>query len=344
MAMSVVRKKIACVTTAALFLQSAAASLTQQPPPPRSQSPIRVTSELVLVSVVARDKKSNLVRDLKKEDFTLFEDNKKQEISTFDFEKVDELVTAGPAENAVTGEAAAGGLLRQANKPTIVARDRRVILLFFDFSAMDPEHVDRSVEAAKKYVEAHMQPADLIALVSLSTNMRVDLDFTDDKTKILSVLSGYASGQGQGFENGDTGTTEGTPETSGAYTVDDTDYNTFSADRKLLALQSLMGTLGKITQKKAIIYFSNGISQSGSDNQSALRAATAAAVKNNVSIYPVDVRALHIPARRFSMTSTATPLRRKRSPLLQRTRAEKHFSIRMISAECSRKCRRTAPP
>jgi len=294
MAMSVVRKKIACVTTAALFLQSAAASLTQQPPPPRSQSPIRVTSELVLVSVVARDKKSNLVRDLKKEDFTLFEDNKKQEISTFDFEKVDELVTAGPAENTVTGEAAAGGLLRQANKPTIVARDRRVILLFFDFSAMDPEHVDRSVEAAKKYVEAHMQPADLIALVSLSTNMRVDLDFTDDKTKILSVLSGYASGQGQGFENGDTGTTEGTPETSGAYTVDDTDYNTFSADRKLLALQSLMGTLGKITQKKAIIYFSNGISQSGSDNQSALRAATAAAVKNNVSIYPVDVRGLQV--------------------------------------------------
>jgi hypothetical protein len=53
-----------------------------------------------------------------------------------------------------------------------------------------------------------------------------------------------------------------------------------------------MQALGKIEQKKSLIYFSNGISQTGTDNQSALRAATAAAVKNNVSIYPVDVRGL----------------------------------------------------
>jgi len=45
--------------------------------------------------------------------------------------------------------------------------DRRLILLFFDFSAMEPEQIDRSVEAAKKFVGTKMQPADLIALVSL---------------------------------------------------------------------------------------------------------------------------------------------------------------------------------
>src|SRR5207237_6034749 len=70
------------------------------------------------------------------------------------------------------------------------------------------------------------------------------------------------------------------------------DYNTFSADRKLLALQSIMQSLGKRSQKKSLIYFSNGISQSGTDNQSALRAATAAAVKANVSIYSLDLRGL----------------------------------------------------
>src|ERR1700720_2935282 len=137
-----------------------------------------------------------------------------------------------------------------------------------------------------------MKPADIVALVSLSTNMRVDLDFTADKPKILSVLSSYSSGSGQGFAAGDTGSAEGTAETGGSYTPDDTDYNTFSADRKLLALQSIMETLGKISQKKSIIYFSNGITQSGTDNQSALRAATASAVKANVSIYPLDVRGL----------------------------------------------------
>jgi VWFA-related protein len=311
--MSVTSRRVAAIACAGLLLRFGVPSFAQQPqqqsPQQQSQqqsdaqaqtkppaSSIRVTSELVLANVVVRDKKGNLVRDLKKEDFTLFEDGKKQEISTFDFENVDQLETAGAAEKTVTGETAAApgpaGVLKKSDAPVMNARDRRVIVLYFDFSAMEPEQIDRCVDAAKKYINAQMQPADIVALVSLSTNMRVDLDFTDDKTKILSVLSAYSSGSGEGFAAGDTGSAEGTAETGGSFTPDDTDYNTFSADWKLLALQSTMQALGKIEQKKSLIYFSNGISQTGNDNQSALRAATAAAVKNNVSIYTVDIRGL----------------------------------------------------
>jgi VWFA-related protein len=301
MSMISASKKVAAIALASLLAQGVAPSFAQQAQPastksgPQEQEPrtaIRVTTELVLANLVVRDKKGNLVRDLKKEDFTLFEDGKKQEISTFDFENVDELETAGGAEKTITGEAGPAGVLRRSDKPVMDARDRRVIVFFFDFSAMEPEQIDRCVDAAKKYINAQMQPADVVALVSLATNMRVDLDFTDDKAKILSVLSAYSSGEGQGFDSGDTGSAEGAAESSGSFTVDDTDYNTFSADRKLLALQSTMEALGKIQQKKSLIYFSNGISQSGTDNQSALRAATAAAVKNNVSIYTVDIRGL----------------------------------------------------
>jgi VWFA-related protein len=304
--MVAVRRKIAALACASLLMQFGAPSFAQQAqpqPPADSQaqakppaSSIRVTSELVLANVVVRDKKGNLIRDLKKEDFTLFEDGKKQQISTFDFENVDELENAGGAEKTVTGEAAetaaAAGVLKKSDAPVMNARDRRVIVLYFDFSAMEPDQIDRCVDSAKKYINGQMRPADIVALVSLSTNMRVDLDFTDDKTKIISVLSSYSSDSGQGFAMGDTGSSEGTPESGGSFTPDDTDYNTFSADWKLLALQSTMQALGKIQQKKSLIYFSNGISQTGTDNQSALRAATAAAVKNNVSIYPVDVRGL----------------------------------------------------
>jgi VWFA-related protein len=250
---------------------------------------MRVTTEIVLVNVIARDKKGNLIRDLQPGDFTVYEDGKKQQISSFDFENVDELLTAGAT---VTGTAASGSLLRPVEGSHLEARDRRLMLLFFDFSAMEPEDIDRAVEAGKKYVRTNMQPADLVALVSLATNMKLDLDFTADQQKILSVLSSYNGTEGQGFENGTTGSAEGTAETGGAYTADDTDYNTFSADRKLLALESIMQAMGKIPQKKSLIYFSNGISQSGVDNQSAVRAATAAAVRANVSIYPVDVRGL----------------------------------------------------
>ena len=301
--LAALRKSAALVL--ALLLPTTVPLRAQQPAPPQPAPPkeakppqpvsaIRVTSELVLANVVVRDKSGKLVRGLKKEDFTLYEDGKKQEISTFDFESVDELATAGAAEATVTGSTgtAPAGVLKKFSGPIMDARDRRVIVLFFDFSAMEPDQIDRCVESAKKYIDKQMQPADVVALVSLSTNMRVDRDFTDDKAKILSTLSAYNSGEGEGFQMGDTGSAEGAAETGGSFTPDDTDYNTFSADWKLLALQSAMQALGKIQQKKSLVYFSNGISQTGNDNQSALRAATAAAVKNNVSIYPVDVRGL----------------------------------------------------
>jgi len=289
------KAKIGRVTTALLMAWSMATNLLaqQQPQTPvASGGRLRVSTEIVLVNVVARDKHGNLIKDLKREDFTVFEDGKKQELASFDFEKVDEMAMAGAAGTTVTGSAGPGGLLNSKVQKSLDARDRRLMLMFFDFSAMQPEDIDRAVDAGKKYVQGKMQPADMIALMSLDTNLQLDLDFTDDKDKILAKLSSYNSSEGQGFENGSTGSSEGAAETSGSYTADDTDYNTFSADRKLLALESVMQAMGKIPQKKSLIYFSNGITQSGVDNQSALRAATAAAVRANVSIYPVDVRGL----------------------------------------------------
>jgi len=289
-------KTISMLGATALLLQQAP-PVSQEPAKPGAvQAPIRVSTELVLVNVVARDKNGNPVRDLKQEDFSLYEEDKKQQISTFDFEDVDQLAASvGPT---ISGTAP-GTLLRSGKKapPTLDARDRRLMVFFFDFSAMQPEEVDRAVDAAKKFIAARMQPVDLVALVSLATNMHVDLDFTDDRDKLSAALSRYTSSQGQGFDNGVTGGAEGTAETSGAYTEDDTDLNTFTADRKLLAIESLAQALGKLPQKKSIIYFTNGVTQSGVDNQSALRAATAAAVKANASIYSLDIRGLQaLPA------------------------------------------------
>jgi VWFA-related protein len=293
-----IRKFVTSATLAVFVAQVPLSAAAQQTATPQAAPAIRATTELVLVNVVARDRKGNLVRDLKREDFTVLEDNQKQQVASFDFENIDELGVAGQTGPAVSGqEASAREGTPAPAAPAIDARDRRLILLFFDFSAMEPDQIDRAVDAARRYVDTKMQPADMIAIVSLATNMRLDLDFTDNKPKILSTLKAYSSGSGQGFDSGATGSSEGAAETSGAFTADDTDFNTFSADRKLLALQSLVQAVGRLSQKKSLIYFSNGISQSGVDNQSALRAATASAVKANVAIYPLDVRGLQaLPA------------------------------------------------
>src|ERR1035441_10956512 len=68
---------------------------------------LKMTGELVLTNVVARDAKTGeLVRGLKQSDFTIFENGKPQQIATFDFESVErsaplnEATISGVAANA----------------------------------------------------------------------------------------------------------------------------------------------------------------------------------------------------------------------------------------------------
>jgi len=116
-----------------LLSQAAAPVLAQQMG--QAESRIQVTSELVLVNVVAHDKKGNLVRDLKKGDFTLFFE-RWQEAGNFPhlIRDVDDLAAAGAAETTVSGAAEQGALLRSGRRRrrSLDARDRRLILLFFD--------------------------------------------------------------------------------------------------------------------------------------------------------------------------------------------------------------------
>ena len=105
-------------------------------------------------------------------------------------------------------------------------------------------------------------------------------------------LAGFQSGAGGGFEEGSTGTTEGTAETGGSFTVDDTEYNIFNTDRRLEALRSIADKLAHIEQKKSLIYFSSGMDRTGIENQSELRSATNAAVRANMAIYTMDIRGL----------------------------------------------------
>jgi VWFA-related protein len=122
--------------------------------------------------------------------------------------------------------------------------------------------------------------------------LRLDQDFTADRARLLRVLNRYTHSEGQGMDNGPTGDTDMVEETGDAYTPDETEYNQFNTDRKLQALQSVCQVLGKFNQKKSLIYFSSGMTQTGIENEAALRAAVNTAVKTNVAIYTMDSRGL----------------------------------------------------
>jgi len=250
---------------------------------------LKLNSDLVLTNVVARDSKTGeIVTGLKQSDFTVYENGKQQRVSSFDFQSVD---GATPLNEAtVSGLASNGGKAVVVTRPEDL-RNHRLIVMFFDLTSMQPEDLDRSVDAAQDFLRTKMQPADLVALVSLGDTLKVDQDFTSDKKTLFREISVYNGTEGEGFASGATSSSNQVEDASG-YTPDESEYNDLNTDRELFALRAISKSLEKITEKKSLLYFSGGISRDGIENQASLRAAINAAVRANLSIYSVDTRGL----------------------------------------------------
>jgi VWFA-related protein len=259
----------------------------------------RAKSELVLVNVTVRDKNGNFVSDLKPSDFTLLEDGKPQKVVSFDIENTDVVPTTDVAQvkllkNLPAKPRTSAGPQSEVAGALGAFKDRRMIVLFFDLSSMQPEDIDHAATAALNYLDKQMAPADLVAVVSLGDSLAVNQDFTSDKTLLKNAIQSFSTGAGQGFEEGSTGTTEGTADTGASFTADDTEYNIFNTDRRLEALRSIASALSHVEQKKSLIYISSGMDRTGVENESELRAAVNAAVRANLSIYTLDIRGLEV--------------------------------------------------
>ena len=258
---------------------------------PQGGFTIKTNADLVLTNVVARDAKTGaLVKDLKKSDFKIYENGREQQISTFDFESVD---MATPLKEATVSGLAAGPT---GNKAVVVAkpeelRNHRLIVMFFDLTSMQPEDLERSVEAAQTFLKTKMQAADLVALVSLGDTLTVDQDFTADKDALIREVGAYNGTEGQGFAEGANANSNQVEDTT-AYTPDESEYNDLNTDRELFALRAISQSLAKINEKKSLLYFSGGISRDGIENEASLRSAINAAVRADLAIYSVDTRGL----------------------------------------------------
>ncbi len=272
------------------FAQSATSAVTATP---QGGFILKENVDLVLTNVVARDAKTGeIIKDLKQSDFKVFENGKEQQITAFDFESVD---MATPL-NEATVSGLASGLSNTSNKAVVVAkpedlRNHRLIVMFFDLTSMQPEDLERCVDAARDFLKNKLQSADLVALVSLGDTLTVDQDFTADKNALINEVGAYNGTEGQGFAAGTTSTTNQVEDTT-ASTADESEYNDINTDRELFALKAISQSLSKIDERKSLLYFSGGIQRDGIENDASLRAAINAAVRANLAIYSVDTRGL----------------------------------------------------
>jgi VWFA-related protein len=138
-------------------------------------------------------------------------------------------------------------------------------------------------------VKQQMTKADVVAVVVFSTRLSVLANFTNDRNVLNKAIAqltpnnsaNLASPLYAAAANGEYDVQE---YTGAAYTPDETEFNVFNTDQKLAAVEGLADVLGGIPGRKAMVEFTGGITQTGEENRTQLRAATDAANRADVSI------------------------------------------------------------
>ena len=255
------------------------------------------SANLVIIDANVRDKAGKVIPDLKAGDFTLLEDGKPQTISVFEFQKLegDTLLPAVPAAKPVVDTPAAPAQRQAAPPPVIRYQNRRLVAMLFDYSTMGIPEQSRVQEAALKFIHEQMKPADIVAILYAGTGpVKIVQDFTTDRDRLEEVIKSFQIGAaselaGVSGNGGDSTTGE---DTGTAFNADETEFNIFNTDKQLATLESAAKMLAPFPEKKALLYFSSGISKSGFDNQASLEKTVNAAKRSNVSFYPIDARGL----------------------------------------------------
>ena len=284
--------------------QTAAQSSTQRGYQNLAQSyTLKVTTNEVLVDVRVTDHKGNPVTNLKESDFRVYEDGVLQKINSFDLENIQKLAQENGA-NGKPAEINLGTLPRTTPQGTYrrLVENHRMIVLFFDLSSMQIPDLLRALESAQNFIKTEMTPADLVAVVTYSSDLRVLQDFTNDRDVLSKAIKSIQIGQSSTLaSNGSVGEAGGTDsfgntvvtqDTGDAFTPDETEFNIFNTDEKLSALQSLANLLRAVPGRKSVIHFSSGIEQTGVDNEAQLQATIDAANRADVTFYTLDARGL----------------------------------------------------
>jgi VWFA-related protein len=244
---------------------------------------IKVDTQLVVETVVVKDKDGRTIEGLTEKDFSVSEDNVPQTISVFEFQKLDDAVASGRAAAPVSA-------IRLPNQSQISSpppgdaryRNRRLLVLFFDMMTTPPPDQLRAFTAADKFIRNQMQTPDLMAIMTFQKGVvSVLQDFTDDRTALLETLAKLM------YPEDDT-----SEDLTGAFGQDAGEFNLFNTDRQLAALQTAVTMLRVLSEHKSLVYFASGVRLTGTDNQAQLRATINAAARANVSFFPVDARGL----------------------------------------------------
>jgi VWFA-related protein len=260
--------------------------------PSGSPFKIKVSTELIVETVMVKDKEGKPVEGLSERDFVITEDGVPQTLSICEFQRLDNtpLPRIQPRSILNTDVApisTAGQKQFSSGSPGKVKyENRRLLILYFDLMNLGREDQYRAFSAGRKYIQTQMAAPDLMSIMLFSKSVvRVLADFTDDREKLDQTIQTLIKEMDDDADSLDA-------DTAASFGQNSSEFNLFNTDRQLAALQTTFRMLSTLNERKSLVYFSSSMNSEGTNNLAQLRATINAAVRANVQIYPVDSRGL----------------------------------------------------
>src|SRR5713101_3729525 len=282
---------------ATLGAQSEAQQIGQNAAPGSNDTPtLSVRSQIVIETVVVKDKKGNTIDGLTAKDFTLTEDGVPQTIRFCEPQSLPSTLSDVPLtplgrEDIKIYNTLTRTQITPESPGDVRYKDHRLLALYFDMTAMRPADQLRALAAAEKFIRSQITTSNLVSIMRYSEgSVNVLQDFTADHNRLLSILETLVVGEGQG--SAESVDDASGADTGAAFGQDDSEFNVFNTDRQLSALQTAARMLGQLNEKKSLIYFASGLRLNGVDNEAQLQATVDAAIRAGVSFWPIDARGL----------------------------------------------------
>ncbi|MCU1267818.1 MAG: Acidobact VWFA-related Acidobacterial [Acidobacteria bacterium] len=168
------------LVTLAIFLAAIPVQSQDKKEPRKSadeEDVIKVSSHLVNVDVMVKDKRGKAITDLKAEDFVLSENGVRQNIEFFDSTLASGNDNVRPGTVSVsTGPRPPTGL------------PRNIIALVLDGQSTEGANLKHVRDGMTEYIREHISDTDSVALFAISGGLQLLQPFTQDKAKLISAV------------------------------------------------------------------------------------------------------------------------------------------------------------
>lgn len=142
----------------------------------------RLKAELVETRVVVTDRKRNVIKNLNKEDFEVFENDKGQVVSFFSAENLSGAKDQSRPSQAVEKREPSGST-PAASTPG------RTIVLFIDTLHLSTTSLLQTRETLLKFINERLTENDVAAVVTSGSNLGIFGQFTQDKQVLRNAIS-----------------------------------------------------------------------------------------------------------------------------------------------------------